>query len=115
MFLNEEEELVKTKDITKLIQEAVKAEDYRLAVRYYYLWFLQKLDQHKVIEYESQKTNQDYTQEISAAPLKKQFAVITRIYEFIWYGNFEVSENAYYLAEKDFSKMDQELKLAHYE
>lgn len=115
VFLNEEEELVKTQDISKLITDAVKVGDYRLAIRYYYLLYLQKMDQEGVIDYKFQKTNQDYSQEITYEQVKQQFAVITKIYEFIWYGNFAISEKAFLLAEKDFSKMNQELKLVNHE
>lgn len=110
VLLNEEEELVKNKDISGLIEQAIKNGDFRLAVRYYYLRELQNLDKKGAIAYEFQKTNQDYLEELNKDALKSQFSVITMIYEFIWYGSFEVSEKDFRLAQQGFSKMDQELK-----
>ena len=110
VFLNEEEELVKSQDLPSLIQKAVKEGNFRLAVRYYYLNELKKLDQSELIDYEFQKTNQDYSVEIQDAVLRKHFGEISKLYEFIWYGSFQVSETDYRLVEKGFLRMDAALK-----
>ncbi|WP_373055963.1 DUF4129 domain-containing protein [Zunongwangia sp. H14] len=110
VFLSEEEEIIQSKDISHLIEEAIENHQYRLAVRYYYLYNLKKLDAMGLISYQFQKTNEDYTAEISAEAVKQQFRKITRLYEYIWYGDFKVSENEFHLAEKGFSQMDHLLK-----
>jgi len=110
VFLSEEEELVKNEDLDTLIQKAVQTGKFRLAVRYYYLKELRKLDELEFIEYEYQKTNRDYSNEIESAAIRKQFANISMLYEFIWYGSFQVSETDFKLAEKGFLKMEDSLK-----
>ncbi|MDT0676233.1 DUF4129 domain-containing protein [Autumnicola musiva] len=110
VFLSEEEEIIQSKDIGKLIEEAIQNNQYRLAVRYYYLLDLKKMDELGVISYQFQKTNEDYLAEISTENVKQQFRKITRLYEFVWYGDFKVSETEFRLAQKGFAQMDDILK-----
>lgn len=109
VFLTEEEELVKNEDLQGLMKEAVKNGQFRLAVRYYYLNELRKLDELELIQYEYQKTNRDYSNEIKDEKIRKQFSDITFLYEFIWYGSFQVSESDFRLAEKGFIRMEETL------
>lgn len=109
VFFTEEEEIIKTKDIRKLIQKAIQNKDYRLAVRYYYLLILKKLTEAEVIEYEFDKTNTDYISEISSKKLNHQFAKVTVLYDYIWYGSFSVSEEDYNKAQRTFTALEQGL------
>jgi len=114
VFLSEEEDLVKNEDLSALIKEAIKNGQFRLAVRYYYLYELRKLDELELIYYEYQKTNRDYSEEIKNKNIRKQFSEITKLHEFIWYGSFQVSESDFRLAEKGFIRMEDSLKsLSH--
>lgn len=115
VFLTEEEELVKNEDLPGLLREAVKNGNFRLAVRYYYLSELSKLDQLSLIEYEYQKTNRDYVNELKDEIIRKHFAEVTKLYEFIWYGSFKVSEADFRLAEKGFIRMDKTLESLRHE
>ena len=113
-FLSEEEELVKSENLSALMQEAIENGQFRLAVRYYYLLSLRKLDELGLIQYEYQKTNRDYLDEITNKDIKNSFADNTKLYEFIWYGSFKVSESDFRLAEKGFIRMENSLKqLSH--
>ncbi len=109
VFLTEEEELLKKEDLPSLIKKAVKKGKFRLAVRYYYLNELRKLDELQLINYEFQKTNKDYSEEIDDKEIRRQFYEISKLYEFIWYGSFEVSEDDYRRVEKNFLRMEQTL------
>lgn len=110
VFLSEEEELIKNEDLVSLLKKAVEEGRFRLAVRYYYLNELRKLDELKLIDYQYQKTNKEYLEEIKSSDIQKKFAEITKLYEFIWYGNFLVTETDFKLAEKGFLRMDDILK-----
>ena len=115
VFLSEEEELVKNEDLPALMREAIKNGNFRLAVRYYYLLQLRKLDELEIIQYEYQKTNRDYSLEIKDQKIREHFSNISKLYEFIWYGSFQVSENDYRKAEKGFVQMEDSLKNLRYE
>jgi len=114
VFISEEEDLVKNEDLSALVKEAIQNGQFRLAVRYYYLYELKQLDELELIQYEYQKTNRDYSEEIKNTIIRKHFSDITKLYEFIWYGSFKVSESDYKLAEKGFTRMEEALKsLSH--
>ena len=115
VFITEEEELVKSEDLPALIKEAIQNGQFRLAVRYYYLNELRKLDALHLINYEYQKTNKDYSDEIEDEGIRRHFSEITKLYEFIWYGSFQVSEMDFRLVEKGFLRMDQVLNSVNYE
>ena len=83
----------------------VRENKYRLAVRFYYLLVLQKLSQKDIIDWQVQKTNADYVYEIKSEKLRKEFTKLTRIYDFIWYGNFDVNETDFLKAEKEFKQI----------
>lgn len=110
VFLSEEEELIKNEDLSALMKEAIQNGQFRLAVRYHYLQELRKLDELEIIQYEYQKTNKDYSNEIINKKIRDQFTNITKLYEFIWYGSFQVSESDFKLAEKGFIRMEDALK-----
>ncbi|MFV8226074.1 DUF4129 domain-containing protein [Christiangramia aquimixticola] len=112
VFLSDEEELIKNEDLDSLIKNAVKNQNYRLAVRYHYLKELRRLDELNIIEYQYQKTNKEYVLEIVDLELRNLFLDITKLYEFIWYGNFRVSEGDYHLAEAGFNNLDHRLNSA---
>ncbi|WP_037314852.1 DUF4129 domain-containing protein [Salegentibacter sp. Hel_I_6] len=108
-----EEDLVKSADISSLIQKAIQQENYRLAVRYLYLKSLRLLDQKEHISYRFQKTNEDYINEIRETELKSQFTKITRLYDFIWYGDFDLSKSRFEKVNQEFSQMENSLKPAN--
>lgn len=109
VFLNEEEKIVKSEDISKLIDKAIQQKDYRLAVRYYYLQLLRQLTRQGFISYEFQKTNSEYLTEIKSERFRSKFKKLIRIYDFIWYGNFSLSETDFYSAQASFKDLQAEL------
>lgn len=108
--LQKEEELVKRADISSLINQAISEENYRLAVRYLYLKSLRLLDQNEYISYRFQKTNEDYINEIKETGIKEQFTKITRLYDFIWYGDFQLSKERFEKVDREFTEMENSLK-----
>lgn len=100
--LSEEEHIIKNEDIQQLIARALAQKDYRLAVRYYYLYMLQLMSENEVIVWELQKTNEDYTQELKKQELVAPFATSTRLYNYFWYGEFPIDEVKYKKAEAKF-------------
>lgn len=105
VFLSEEEEIIKSRNISELIIMAIADKDYRLAIRYYFLLILQQLTQKDLIEYEFGKTDSDYLRELEERHIQQQFKQLTRIYDFIWYGNFEATEAQFLRSRREFEKM----------
>ena len=102
-----DEEIIQNQDIQQLINHAISRGDFRLAIRYYYLLTLKKLIEKDLIEWKIQKTNHDYFEELSVGPLKVQFVEITKIYDYIWYGDFDLDQLSFQKAEGAFHKLDR--------
>ncbi len=107
VILSEEEHLIKNEDLQQLVQKALADKNYRLAVRYYYLFLLKLMSEKEIISWELQKTNDDYLQEIEKSELQLPFRTITRLYNYVWYGDFPMDESKYYKAEKTFSQVQK--------
>ncbi len=109
VFFSEEEEIIKSKNIRKLIEKALANKDYRLAVRYYYLLILKKLTDAEIINYEFDKTNSEYFSEINSEKLNSGFRKVTTLYDYIWYGSFAVTETDYKKAEHTFNALENQI------
>ncbi len=107
--LSEEEHIIKNEDIQELISKAIANNNYRLAIRYYYLFILQKMTDQELIDWQLQKTNEDYLKEIEVIELKTPFRTITRLYDYIWYGGFSLDQARYLKAEHAFLELQKTL------
>ncbi|KAA1244273.1 DUF4129 domain-containing protein [Aquimarina sp. RZ0] len=105
VIITEDEDIIHNQDIQELIKQALEKNNHRLAIRYYYLSVLKKMSDQELIVWESQKTNTDYTKELTDSAIKQQFQNITRLYDFIWYGSFEVDEKSFHTAEQKFKSL----------
>lgn len=85
-----------------LLAKALKEQNYRLAVRVLYLKTLRQLSDKGMITYQPDYTNIDYLIQLRTADRYEDFARITRHYEYVWYGKFEVSKELYDRIGQDF-------------
>ncbi|MBP2618541.1 DUF4129 domain-containing protein [Chryseobacterium jejuense] len=69
--------------------------DYRSAVRYQFLFILKKLNDKKLINWNPEKTNKDYVAELKAPHLKNEFFDLSYIFDYVWYGEFNIDEQSY--------------------
>ncbi len=89
-------------DFEKLIKDSIKSGEHRLSIRYYYLFLLKKMSEKELIEWDAEKTNSDYIYEIKSASLKANFEYLSYLYNYIWYGEFEVTLPEFEKAKKAF-------------
>lgn len=87
-----EDEDINDTDLESLLQKAIADKNTRLAIRYSYLILLKKLSDKKIIKYDKDKTNSDYLFEIEDANQRNQFSYVSYIYTYVWYGEFDLSE-----------------------
>ena len=102
------EENIHTTDFDKLIQKAKNDNEYRTSIRYYYLWLLKSLSDKQIIEWDIEKTNSDYYYEIKNESKKAEFQLLSYIYEYCWYGEFDINQTDFEKAEKSFLKAIQQ-------
>ncbi len=82
-------------DINQIISDALSEQNYRKAVRYAYLKLLKILDNNELIDWQPDKTNRDYHREMSKSRFKNDFQVLTRTYEYVWYGEFNINQDQF--------------------
>lgn len=106
----EEEQIIKKADINALIEDAIKQKNYRLAIRYYYLLSLKYLSEKQLIDWLPQKTNEDYIQEIKEDAMKDDFKETTRIYDYVWYGEFAIDELKFHSMKDSFETFNNSIQ-----
>jgi hypothetical protein len=91
-----------TSDPDSLLRNAVKAGNYRLAVRYLYLQLLSRLSDKKYIEINRNKTNYEYVTEVRKHSFANEFASLTLKYEYVWYGEYPVDQKLFEQLQNNF-------------
>jgi hypothetical protein len=91
------------------MQEALHAGDARTAIRFGYLQLLQLLQRRGYISYRPDKTNMDYYRELVDKPQRQPFRIITRQYEWAWYGAYEPEKAALDAYLQTFNQLKQSL------
>lgn len=96
-----------TIDLWDLIDKAKKNKDFRLAIRYYHYQNTQKLAQKEYIKWDPKKTNQQLINEIKADNVKALFQENTGIFNHVWFGNFELTQDQFEQFELKYQQMNQ--------
>ena len=94
----------------KEIDKAEASRNYRLATRLMFLRLLKNMADKNIIQYKQDRTNLDYLFQLQPTGYYNNFFRVTRSYEYSWYGQFEVGENAYSIIKDDFKQFDSLLK-----
>jgi hypothetical protein len=97
------EKNVEQHNFERLVQQAVANKDFRLAIRYHYLNSLKYLAKKELIRYDPDKTNLQYLQELKNEKQRNDFSYLSYIYNYIWYGEFPITEIDYLKAENAFN------------
>lgn len=105
----QEEDLTQI-DLQALIDSALKQSDYRLAVRYMFLKVLKDLSVKKLIDWHFEKTNKDYLAELKNEGLQDDFKVVSRLYDYIWYGEFPINKERFVKAQARFDQLQKTIR-----
>ncbi|MEJ7557285.1 MAG: DUF4129 domain-containing protein [Pedobacter sp.] len=82
-------------DFTLEIEKAIAANNFRLAVRLFYLRILKQLSDADQIHWQPEKTNQAYISEITDPSRKHAFKYLTDQFEYVWYGEFAINKQQF--------------------
>jgi ABC-type dipeptide/oligopeptide/nickel transport system permease component len=88
------------------LEKAIANKNYRLAVRLLYLRSLKQLSDAQLIYWQIEKTNTAYLNELTDAQQRQSFGLLTRQFEYIWYGDFPVDGQSF----KNISTLFQDFK-----
>ncbi|MEO1436821.1 MAG: DUF4129 domain-containing protein [Bacteroidota bacterium] len=89
-------------ELEQYLKKALNNQSYRTAVRLYYLMVIQGLSNKNFIRWKKDKTNRDYLNEMRQNEQFADFRKLTRIFEYIWYGEVNISEKDYRTIKPDF-------------
>ncbi len=96
-------------DFKHLLHKYEAEQNYRLAVRTLYLQLLKLLSDKQLIAYQPSLTNTHYRQQVAGLPWQAEFSIVTRHYEYVWYGEFAVDLQRYSKIRTDFSNLENKL------
>jgi predicted Holliday junction resolvase-like endonuclease len=97
-------------ELEKWLREALAENNFRLAVRIYYLMIIKELSNKNWIDWRKEKTNHDYIREVKNAPCFIEFKTATGIFERIWYGERSVDVFSYEKISEQFSGLLQQIR-----
>ncbi|MFA5574032.1 MAG: hypothetical protein WC994_03140 [Brumimicrobium sp.] len=82
-------ETIKKSDLQTELKKAIDEENYRLAIRIYYIQTLKAFVEAGFIKWKKKKTNYHYLLEVSGKKEFFDFQKAIQIYEWTWYGKNE--------------------------
>ena len=91
-------------DFDQNIEDAVNGKNYRLAVRLLYLKSLKRLSDSGLIDWQINKTNSVYVNELNHPTKKTEFLKLTHQFEYIWYGEYFLERPGYQHIESSFKE-----------
>ncbi len=97
---------IRETDLDAILRESLKTGAYRDAVRILYLMSLRHLSDDNRIVLGDGKTNNDYCRELDR-PLQQPFVEVTRVFEYVFYGQFEVDADAFHAIHGEFEKFER--------
>lgn len=96
-------------DFNSLIENAIKNENFKEAIRLAYLKILKQLTDKDLINWKIDKTNSDYIAELKHTAYQQPFRAITKVFEYVWYGEFEVSSTNFKPTFSSFNELSNKL------
>ena len=88
-------EIVTKTELELRLEEAMDREDYRECVRIYFTFILKELIRKGWINWKKDKTNHHYLLEMQGKPNHHAFMECVRIYDLVWYGEYEIDKDVF--------------------
>jgi len=88
-------EVITKTELELRLEEALSKEDYREGIRIYFTFILKELIRKNWIHWKKDKTNHHYVLEMSSRPKAEIFRECVRIYDLVWYGEYEIGKQVY--------------------
>jgi hypothetical protein len=92
------------------IEKAVSSRNFRLAVRLLYLNCLKRLSDAGAIQWKADKTNLAYLHELKNSEQQQKFGLLTRQFEYVWYGDFKVDQEHFQQIRNSFQQFNPKVR-----
>lgn len=83
---------IESSKLEKQLNQYINNQAYREATRILFLICLRQLNRKGLIQWNIYKTDREYYYELKNDDLKEAFLNIIRLYEFIWFGKFNITQ-----------------------
>ena len=101
---------IRDRDFLRMAGEMAEKGDYRSALRYRYLHLIQLLAAGKLIIWKPDKTNHDYLRELAGTPVREAFRYMTYLFNYTWYGHFDLDEGTYARAVDSLKSVEKQIE-----
>jgi hypothetical protein len=98
-----------SENIDEKIKETLLSKNYRLAVRYMHIKALKLLDEKELIRFHAQLTNNYYASQLRATEFGKEFQQLTNVYEYVWFGDFKLTQQQAEIVQQNFNRFYSEI------
>jgi len=105
--------LIPKTELELRLEEALLRGDYRACVRIYFTFILKELIRLNHIKWRKELTNYDYWLQLQNRSGAAAFAESMRIYELVWYGDYEITEADFQEVAPHLEQHYQQLTNAH--
>ncbi len=95
--------------IDEYLQEAIQKQQWDVAIRYLHLQNLQLLAKKGIIVWDYRKTNQEFLLEIKDEKIKENFRKTTTLFNYVWFGKFDIDQATFDTFQTDFIRFKNEL------
>jgi len=96
-------------DFDKIIKDFIEKKDFRMATRWLFIFLLFELEKKQHIRFEPQKTINDLKFEVKNKSYFQRFAEICLIFEYVWYGKFDLDDNSFHSIKNKIMELKDEL------
>lgn len=101
---------IEESDLDRFLREALESDNYKMAIRVYYLMIIKGLSDKELIKWKKDKTNRTYIREMKTTDYYKQFKQITGDFEKAWFGENEVTKNDFQRLQPEFQSFVNVIK-----
>ncbi len=96
-------------NVEAYLQQAIQQEKWDVAIRYLHLQNLQLLAKKGLITWDYRKTNQEFLLEIKDERIKENFRKTTTLFNYVWFGKFDIDQATFETFQNDFIHFKNEL------
>lgn len=96
-------------ELERRLEAALINENYREAIRIYFIFIVKDFATKDWIKWEREKTNYSYLMEMRSRPQFDLFNEVVSIYDVVWYGNYTITKSLYESVEPKFKQLLKEI------
>jgi len=96
-------------DLERFLREALETNNYKLAIRVYYLMAIKTLSEKELIKWKKDKTNSAYVNEMRESSHFENFREITNKFERVWFGENAISKRGFELLQPKFTNFIKQI------